>query len=275
MSFVLQVLKELAGVASQLFKYYSKPTTYEDITKDVPSHIKSKLDKLENMDDTKISSTQKLHTGPDGKYTKDRQKLHMSIVKSILTPDVIKNAKPKPGTRPVAHFLGGRPGSGKSFFTSGPKPLINTKNSLVVNPDDVKAKLPEYKGDNAAQVHEESSDITSLVSRNARKHGLNLVYDATMSSYPKLKNKIQDLQKSGYDVHGHYMFTPPHISAKRSIDRFVKTGRHVPIKHILDSTENESSFDANIHNFKKWDVYENMGDSPKLVARSHSNLGHK
>ena len=66
-----------------------------------------------------------------------------------------------------------------------------------------------------------------------------------MSSYPKLKNKIQDLQKSGYDVHGHYMFTPPHISAKRSIDRFVKTGRHVPIKHILDSTENESSFDAN------------------------------
>ena len=91
----------------------------------------------------------------DGNYTPERQKVHQKIIDEYINEANVKKYSPAPGEKSLLTVLGGRGGSGKSWLTGKDGPIDASK-SMVIDTDEVKSKLPEYEGWNAAQLHEES-----------------------------------------------------------------------------------------------------------------------
>jgi hypothetical protein len=182
------------------------------------------------------------HSGPGGVLTPERQKLHNKIVNETLNPEAVA----KPGVRPKAAILMGPPGSGK---TTGGQPQTDKLGVkfTVVNADDVKAKLPEYQGWNAAVVHEESSHIAEHRIRHeavAARH--NVLMDLTGANTGKMKNMVEEFDKAGYDVHLVNIDLPAYKATGRAWDRFTgnafghkdpkgEPGRFVPPSYVYNT----------------------------------------
>lgn len=193
---------------------------------------------------------------PNGQYTPEREELHNKIIAGILSPEAIKRAKPPSGEKPTFVILGGRGGSGKSQLTREGGP-VDARKFIVFDNDKIKEQIPEYKGWNAAMVHEEATHVFERAEALAREKGLNVVHDATMKT---MKNSVafaKAYKDAGYRVEGYYMFLPPHEAAKRAVERFVRAGRYVPPSYVLGSRSNEETFDALKPQFDKWGLYDN------------------
>jgi len=212
----------------------------------------------------------------DGTYTPERAALHEKIVSQYINEDTIKKFSPEPGESPVLTILGGRGGSGKGWLTRKDGPIDSSK-SMVIDNDEVKGKLPEYSGWNAAQLHEEASDIVAMIDRRAGALGLNVVLDGTLKSSSILK-RIEVYQappSHEYELEGFYMYASPETAARRALSRFKTkkgdfSGRFVPPEVILGNTKNESNFDAMTPSFRRWEVYDNDEEGrnePRLVQR--------
>lgn len=259
---------------------YTAPTkTADDIVRALPGsdkHVADARAKLAQGVPTNAPVDKGGHKLANGKWTPERVALHQKIMADLLPPDKMIAATPKEGEKPQLHILGGRGGSGKSFFTSGKPGTIDTSKFVVLNNDNVKEKLPEWKGWNAALVHEESSEIGQAAERIAFSRKLNIVIDGTMKSSTSLEARIKDAKAAGYEVHGHYMYTSPEKSAERALSRFVRgnerngQGRFVPPEYSLGSTTNEASFDKVSGLFKSWEVYDNNVDGREPQFHSSS-----
>jgi Zeta toxin/Collagen triple helix repeat (20 copies) len=259
---------------------YSAPTrSVDDVIASVPN-AKPQVDdaeaKIKAGTATDRPVSQGGHKLPNGKWTPERTAIHQKIMAELLPVEQLKAATPKEGEKPQLYILGGRGGSGKSFFTSGKPGTIDTKSFVVLNNDDVKEKLPEWKGWNAALLHEESSEIGQAAERIAFGRGVNIVIDGTMKSATSLEARIKDAKAAGYEVHGKYMYTSPEKSAERALNRFVRgnekngMGRYVPPAYSMSSTTNEASFDKVSGEFKTWEVWDNNVDGrpPKFHSSS-------
>ncbi len=209
---------------------------------------------------------------PDGSWTPERAAIHKQMVQDVFTPDAVARAIPERGKRPVLDILGGRGGSGKSWFT-GPEGSVDRSRSIYLNNDDFKEGLPEYQGWNAALLHEESSHIGDRAETIAREAGLNTTIDGTMKSSDALNARIDAFKKAGYEIRGHYMYTSPVNSAMRALGRGVRgqektgKGRYVPPEYSLTSKTNEASFDSARHKMDDWEVYDNNGEAPVFFSR--------
>ncbi len=205
-------------------------------------------------------------------WAQERRKDHKRIIRRLLTKDnALTRALPAAGEQPSYVTFGGRGGSGKSWFTEAGN-VIDKDKFFIVDADKIKRMLPEYKGWNAAQIHEESSDILALMTRYARRKGLNIVNDATLKSTKRAVDQIEGMIKNGYRTEGYYMFLPRQEAAFRAVKRAVgDTKRYVPVNIVLDNTTNEVSFDAVKHLFSKWQFYDNQvarGLDPILIGSS-------
>jgi len=264
-----------ADSASALLK--EEDVTVDQLLESVPGakeHVKQARARLEKSKPTNAPLSEGGHKNPDNSWTMERQALHNEMILSIITPEAIAAATPKPGEQPVLHLLGGRGGSGKSWFT-GPKGTI-PKGPLYLNNDDFKAMLPEFKGWNAPNVHEESSEIGEQAERFARDRGLNVTIDGTMKSEATLRRRAEQFKAAGYRIEGHYMYTSPAKAAQRALERFVRgmerngQGRFVAPEYSLGSTTNEKSFDNVRPLMDTWEIYDNNvdGREPKFHSRS-------
>jgi predicted ABC-type ATPase len=177
--------------------------------------------------------------------------------------------------------LGGRGGSGKSFFTTKGAGPIDESKFIVIDSDKFKSQLPEYKGWNAALLHDECDTLVELAQQRAQKYGLNVLHDATIKNEEGVAMRVADYKGKGYRIEGHYMFCPPEEAAKRATGRFVsggqkaaaagkqgELGRFVPPEVVLGNRANERNFDKLTKAFDDWSVYDNsvMGGAPKFVA---------
>jgi predicted ABC-type ATPase/2'-5' RNA ligase len=207
----------------------------------------------------------------DGSWTPGRQAVHEGILKDMFSADKVRAAMPKPGEQPMVHLLGGSGGSGKGWFV-GPKGTVKTDNAIYVNSDDVKERLPGYEGWNAAHYHEESSDVSKTAEQLARDHRLNVILDGTMSKRDSLHTRIEQYKAAGYRIEGHFMRVKPETSAKRALERFVRaktgTGRFVPPEHVLSLGANLGNFESERASMAAWEIYDNEGKAPELVARA-------
>lgn len=202
-------------------------------------------------------------------YTPERMVKHAEIINEIFSPERVEAATPAEGEKPVFIMLGGRGGSGKSWFKGK---VYDPARSIVLDADEIKGKLDEYEGWNAAQVHEESSDILEKAIAAARAAGLNVVLDATMKTTKSALKKVNYFQEAGYEIEAHYMYCPRQIAAKRAIERFMgKTKRYVPVDVVLANTSNEATFDEVRKSCKAWSFRSNAGETfgnPALVSES-------
>lgn len=235
---------------------------------DAIKKVEAKLKQLVHTDAPVAEGGFKL---PDDTYTTQRAALHQKIVDDILTPQAVLRATPVTGA-PTLTILGGRGGSGKSWITTPGKGPVDASKSILVDADHIKSLLPEYKGWNAAQVHEESSHIVNLIHRRASSLGVNVIHDATLKSLDSAEERIANYDSKGYQLEGYYMYLSPDDAASRALSRYAKggtfTGRYVPPKIILGNTDNEKNFDTLSKRFVRWKVYENSGKSPRLVEES-------
>lgn len=188
-----------------------------------PEAIKKLEECSENLIQTKVLNQE------NGKYTATRQKLHDAIVAEF------KKEKPCVQQRePVAILTGGPPGSGKTTWLKKYAKWITGKNVYHIDADEVRAKLPEYKGWNATQTHLETKDIVNqLIDDIGVPCEFDLVYDGTMNkaeSYEPLVNKLRGL---GYKIFIIYISVPKEVSEKRVLERYRKRGRYVP-KIVID-----------------------------------------
>lgn len=211
------------------------------------------------------------HSDGKGNYNKERKKLHKKILNDLFINE--RQAKPKNGQAPTFMVLGGRGGSGKSKFNGM---VYDSKNYIVLDADAIKEKLPEYKGYNAFEVHEESSDILKKALKIARKRGLNVVLDGTMSGFKSTEKKLQQFEEKGYNIEMYYMHLPREKAAERAIGRFADkkkdfSGRFVPLNILLNMKDNEENFDKLKKYASKWAFYNNnveRGQDPILVNKS-------
>lgn len=236
---------------------------------DVRDHISETYARIRNSTPTDAPVSEGGFKKPDGTYTAEREALHRKIIETLLSPDAIAAARPAPGESPTFTILGGRGGSGKSWFTQNG---VVANKPIVFDNDKIKSMLPEYQGWNAALVHEEASHIFNVADNIARSLGLNVVHDATMKTAKNSEAFAAAYKKAGYRVEGFYMFLPPDIAAERAIKRFRgPTGRFVPPDYVMASRDNDKTFDNIRHIFSRWAVYDNnvpRGEAPRLVANS-------
>jgi len=202
-------------------------------------------------------------------YKQERQALHREIYAHFLSPERIQAATPAEGQAPTFTILGGRGGSGKSWFADK---VYDPNKAIVLDADEIKGMLPEYEGWNAYQTHEESSDIMNTILNTARAMGLSVVLDGTLATKKSALQKVNAFKADGYRLEAHYMHLPRQEAAKRAVQRFLgKTNRYVPVDVVLANRENEANFDEVRKLADKWSFRDNnvpQGQEPKLISES-------
>ena len=162
---------------------------------------------------------------PDGTWAPSRQALHDDIVDRLLEGY-------QPEDTEVVHFLGGGPASGKSSLATP-----GGGRAAVIDPDAIKAMLPEYQemlaaGDSraAAYVQEESSAVAAQARATAGDRGLSYVVDGTGdSSYAKMAGKVNAARAAGAArVEADYLTIDTNEAIRRATVRAAATGRVVP-----------------------------------------------
>lgn len=193
--------------------------------------------------------TEGAHPDNGGKPTQERKEaVHDPIVKEAFEG---KKTAAELGEKKTAILTMGGPASGKGVVLDKVKADRDLSNFVHVDPDEVKAKLPEYKesvpknpGDGptfrgaAAQVHEESSALAKRIRNEAIDSGHHVIVDGTGGSPDSFKALMKKLEDNGYDVHVHYPHLDADTGVKRASARAERSGRDVPERFIRKTYEN-------------------------------------
>lgn len=208
----------------------------------------------------------------DGKYTKERQKLHDKIVKEIVD----SANGPKKGEKPVCILMGGGSASGKGTLRH--QMLLPRLESVgikvgIADPDDIKEQMPEYKPFKeqniqtaAARVHRESSDINREAINALIDNKKNFMWDGTMKDIRSYLPVIEKLKKAGYHVQIVGADVPTEMALERSHSRAKRTGRDVPDDIIASAHGGfANTFPQLIDEVDEYYLYDNSGEKPVLI----------
>jgi len=198
---------------------------------------KRKIDKksIQKLTDCilKLPQTKELNTDNKGNYTKKRHDLHIDILNNFKKDLIcIENDEP------IAILMGGSPASGKSTFLRKYRPFLLNTELLKIDADEIRAKLPEYKGFNATQTHLETKDIVNtLISDKiiGIPCDFDIIYDGTMNSLKSYIPLIKLLKSRNYKIFIVYIDNVEYdIVLNRMLSRYQKSGRFVPVEVIDD-----------------------------------------
>ena len=219
----------------------------------------------------------------DNIHTPEREQLRKDIVNEIYG----KGAKKKEGR---VWLILGVPASGKSTFAD---PIVEQEGALLIDSDEAKAKLPEFaNGLLATAVHEESSQISKQVMKQAIHNHDNMVIPVVGKTLESLQEKIDRFKENGYEVNLIYVDLPVEKAIDRVKTRFQETGRLVSPSYLqsvglkpkenydkLKSTKEVDSYEAWSNDVKRGNrpVHietsgEDKGDSSGMGGRRHTGL---
>ena len=216
---------------------FSRETTCEVLDKDGERQIDE--ESIENLTEclNDLPQTKSMHFDYEkNDYTPARKRLHRDIIYGFKKDLVCVDRD-----EPIAILMGGSPASGKSTFLKKYAPYLLKEEIFKVDADEIRAKLPEYRGYNATQTHLETKDIvTTLLSD--RNIGIpcrfDVIYDGTMNNTKSYIPLINLLKKEGYKVFIVYIDrVQKDVIVKRALERYKKSGRFVPIEVIDDFFE--------------------------------------
>lgn len=187
---------------------------------------------LKEWDVSRHKDTQQLYSpGKDGKYPPGRKAIHDAMI-----ADVTRGIPVRPEGERTFYVLGGGGGSGKTYLVDHgklPVPKADDRQAVLINADDAKARLPEYKGlqdaGNTSQaarvVHEESSDMTKEQMKASRDGGHDYVLDGVGDgSVNGLRDKAQAARDAGYAVKGYYVATDVNRAVSAAKKRAITPG---------------------------------------------------
>lgn len=249
---------------ADIMTYYSKHKS--EIKTSIDKYVKSHYFISDGHSQTK--DLYKTHKG----YTKERQKLHDSIIQGILN----SANSPKNGEKPVAILMGGGSASGKGTLRSAlviPRLQSEGISVGISDCDDIKPQLPEYEHflqqspeSAALRVHEESMDIAMEAMDALIDNKKNLLFDGTMKDVRKYSGIIDKLHKAGYEVQIIGADVPIDTAVERSNVRAQQTGRKVPEGIIVGSHGGFSlTYPQLLDKVDKYSLYDNSGGHPVLI----------
>jgi predicted ABC-type ATPase len=169
-----------------------------------------------------------IHSIPqtDSIHTPEREALRKQVEETIYNHRLADRKHDREAT-----IVLGLPGSGKTTLV---KPMLDSGSALEIEGDNAKALIPEFgDGSGAWAVHEEASQIMRKVLARAVENGDNIFWPR-IDSVEKIARDIAMLKKAGYTVHMKLVATEPEEAAKSAVRRFLKTGRYVSPKMIMD-----------------------------------------
>ena len=208
-----------------------------------------------------------------GLWHSSRSALHDKVIGEMVAGKTAPTDRP-----PTAYVLGGGTASGKTTMSRAI--LGDDPNTLRVDPDELKLKIPEYESlkqsdpEHASmRVHEESSYLTKSIMAEAIARGLDMTYDATTSGKGAM-GMVRTLLDHGYNVHVMFADVPLDVAKQRSDLRArtstdpMNRGRFVPDNVIRESHQRAAQNfftlkdDSRLSSVR---LYDNSGSSPKLV----------
>jgi predicted ABC-type ATPase len=236
-------------------------------------------DAISKLSDSVDSEKHYRTAGGTGPYTPERTALHGRIASLLLQGSPASS-------KPQAVFLAGGPASGKTSIVRAGGTEMNGA-AVDINPDIVKAMLPEFEKMKAAKdptaaakMHEESSHIAKMVMNLAVARKQNVLVDGVGNSPPgKFAGKIKAATDAGYDTKVVYATIPTDEAVARSTKRANDPksdsyGRVVPEGYIRAAHKDVSA--RYIEDVSKLgvaiDVWDNTGRPPKLIAQ-HPKIG--
>ena len=234
---------EMRLEAEKLEGYYKNGGSLESETTceifDEDGNRKIDAESIENLTEcvNNLPQTKSFHFDfSKNDYKPYRKQLHRDIIYEFKKDLVCVDRE-----QPIAILMGGSPASGKSTFLKKYAAYLLKEEIFKVDADEIRARLPEYRGYNASQTHLETKDIvTTLLSD--RNIGIpckfDLIYDGTMNSTKSYLPLIQILKKDGYKVFIVYIDKVDKKDiVKRALERYKKAGRFVPLEVIDDFFE--------------------------------------
>jgi len=217
------------------------------------------IDDFETKDGTKVSEIVYKYLTPE------RQQLWQDTTAIFVAPQIPKAA---PGELTV-YVKGGGAASGKStpspdIKTPAADPSRGEYEAVLVNPDEIKVRLPEYQQligteesrTSAAQddaidsgdkndvwkeganfVHEESAMIAQMVTGTAIASGRNVVIDGVANNgLAKQLRKVDSYREAGADkVVGVFYSASIENALQRAKSRSMKTGREVKDETLISN----------------------------------------
>jgi dephospho-CoA kinase len=131
----------------------------------------------------------------------------------------------------------GPPGAGKSTFAED---IAARKGYAIVDADDIKKQMPEFKnGIGANATHKFSKILAASLNRQFISEGANLIIPKVTgrakqkTGLYKTKRFIKDLINSGYKVDIVYPDADINQAIVRNVTRFAETGRFVNLDYLL------------------------------------------
>lgn len=125
-----------------------------------------------------------------------------------------------------ATILIGAPAAGKSTVAN---PWARSRSAAIVDADEAKKIIPEYRGGiGAGAVHEESSELAEEVLARVLEDGLNVVLPKVGGSPGSIERLAATLREFGYRIEVVHVDVPADEAWRRMIGRFRATGRIIP-----------------------------------------------
>jgi len=131
--------------------------------------------------------------------------------------------------KPLAIFMAGSPGAGKTEFaeTFLENPQVNGLDVVCIDPDALRKEMPGYVGDNSYLFQKGVSRLVNELYSAALKQKRSFLLDGTMSSYTQAEQNIERAIKYNYEVYIFYIYQDP-VSAWRFTQAREKTeGRRI------------------------------------------------
>jgi predicted kinase len=220
--------KEMAGAEAFLWE---EVEGCPPLTKDDKRDISLEGIKKMELCLDKIPQTKDLNTDESGEYTETRKKLHKVIRGKLRAGMTCKTTH----DTPIAVFTGGVPGAGKSTFIKKYAPWLTKEKIFKIDADEIREMLPEYKGWNSKATHKETQDIYRGLLQDVSEGKpcrFDILWDGTMNKAENYLPLIGDLRRLGYEIYMIYVDVPWEVSRKRVLDRYVHTGRYVPMEVV-------------------------------------------
>ena len=215
--------------------------------------IKEAIDKIHLAE-----RASKLATPTNLINTPERQALRERIISQLYNKNIGSRQHGKDAT-----IITGLPASGKSTLA---KPVVAAKGAIEIDPDNAKQLLPEFNnGIGAVAIHEESSDITKSVFKQALANGDNIVWPR-VDSPDKMVADIARLHALGYQVHLKHLEVPMYEAVHSALSRFLKTGRYVPLHLIREFKDTPR---------QAYERGKGLADSHELYERNPAGGVHK
>lgn len=155
--------------------------------------------------------------------------------KNKLAADLADLKKYPSDEYPVSIFMAGSPGAGKTEFSKNFLKILEQrgeKNSIRIDPDEMRSLIPGYTGNNSHLVQGAVSILVSTVHDFVLKHKQNFLMDGTFANYGKAVENIKRSLSRGRRTFVFYVYQKPQIAWKFTQQREVVEGRNI-LKNVF------------------------------------------